>query len=154
MAAPLRNRMFTYTTYEGGFFGSKLRGHGRHGDHAGGLVVLLQRAGDAETFQAGETIFAEGDRADRMYMVKSGSVSLIKDGRVLEQAGPGAIFGELALIDRESRSATAAAETDCELASIDKRRFWFLVQQTPYFAELVMRTMADRLRRQTGQEAS
>jgi CRP-like cAMP-binding protein len=119
-----------------------------------GLVVLLQRAGDAETFQAGETIFAEGDRADRMYMVKSGSVSLTKDGRVLEQAGPGAIFGELALIDRENRSATAAAETDCELASIDKRRFWFLVQQTPYFAELVMRTMADRLRRQTGQEAS
>jgi hypothetical protein len=38
--------------------------------------------------------------------------------------------------------------------AIDKRRFWFLVQQRPYFAELVMRTMADRPRRQTGQEAS
>jgi len=146
--------MFTYTTYEVGFFGSKLRGHGRHGDHAGGARRSAAAGRSAETFQAGETIFAEGDRADRMYMVKSGSVSLTKDGRVLEQAGPGAIFGELALIDRESRSATAAAETDCELASIDKRRFWFLVQQTPYFAELVMRTMADRLRRQTGQEAS
>ena len=118
------------------------------------LVALLQRAGDTETFQAGERIFAEGDRPDRMFMVKSGTVSLTKDGRVLEQAGPGVVFGELALIDRESRSATAVAETDCELASIDKRRFWFLVQQTPYFAELVMRTMADRLRRQTGQEAS
>jgi len=117
-------------------------------------VALLQRAGDAETFQAGETIFAEGDRADRMYVVKSGSVSLTRDGQVLEEAGPGVIFGELALIDLESRSATAAAETDCELASIDKRRFWFLVQETPYFAELVMRTMAERLRRQTGQEAS
>ena len=34
-------------------------------------------------------------------MVKSGSVSLTKEGRVLEQAGPGTIFGELALIDRE-----------------------------------------------------
>jgi CRP/FNR family cyclic AMP-dependent transcriptional regulator len=117
-------------------------------------VALLQRAGEPETFQAAETIFAQGDRADRMYLVKSGTVSLTKDGRELEQAGPGAIFGELALIDRESRSATAVAATDCELASLDKRRFWFLVQQTPYFAELVMRTMADRLRRQTGQEAS
>jgi hypothetical protein len=38
--------------------------------------------------------------------------------------------------------------------AIDKRRFWFLVQQRPYFAELVLRTMADRPRRQTGQEAS
>jgi CRP/FNR family transcriptional regulator, cyclic AMP receptor protein len=89
-----------------------------------------------------------------MYLVKSGTVSLTKDGRVLEQAGPGVIFGELALIDRESRSASAVAETDCELSSVDKRRFWFLVQETPYFAELVMQTMADRLRRQTGQEAS
>src|SRR5262249_27098415 len=93
------------------------------------LVALLQRAGDAETFRAGETIFAEGDRADKVYMVKSGTVSLTRDGKVLEQAGPGVVFGELALIDREGRSATAAAETDCEVASIDKRRFWFLVQQ-------------------------
>jgi CRP/FNR family cyclic AMP-dependent transcriptional regulator len=117
-------------------------------------VAMLQRAGDAHTFQASETIFAEGDRADRMYLVKSGTVSLAKDGRVLEQAGPGVIFGELALIDRKTRSASAVAETDCELASIDKRRFWFLVHETPYFAELVMQAMADRLRRQTGQEAS
>ena len=59
------------------------------------------------------------------------------------------MFGEMALIDREPRSATAIAETDCELVVIDKRRFWFLVQETPYFAEIVMRVMADRLRRNT-----
>ena len=117
-------------------------------------VAMLQRAGDAETFKAADTIFAQGDRADRMYLVVNGTVSLTKDGQVLEQAGPGVIFGELALIDRASRSASAVAQTDCELSSIDKRRFWFLVQETPYFAELVMRTMADRLRRQTGQETS
>jgi CRP-like cAMP-binding protein len=117
-------------------------------------IALLQRAGDTEAFKAGETIFAEGDRADRVYMVKTGTVSLSKDGQLLEHTGPGVVFGELALIDRAGRSATAAAETDCELSSIDKRRFWFLVQENPYFAEFVMRTMADRLRRQTGQEAS
>jgi CRP/FNR family cyclic AMP-dependent transcriptional regulator len=117
-------------------------------------IALLQRAGDSESFKAGETIFAEGDRADRVYMVKTGTVSLSKDGQLLEHAGHGVVFGELALIDRAGRSATAAAETDCELSSIDKRRFWFLVQENPYFAEFVMRTMADRLRRQTGQEAS
>jgi len=117
-------------------------------------IALLQRAGDTESFKAGETIFAEGDRADRVYLVKTGTVSLSKDGQLLEHAGPRVVFGELALIDRAGRSATAAAETDCELSSIDKRRFWFLVQENPYFAEFVMRTMADRLRRQTGQEAS
>jgi CRP-like cAMP-binding protein len=33
--------------------------------------------------------------------------------------------------------------------AIGRRRFWFLVQETPYFAEIVMRVMADRLRRET-----
>ena len=84
-----------------------------------------------------------------MYLVKSGTIVLNADGRELESIGPGGLFGELAVIDREPRSATAVAETDCELVAIDKRRFWFLVQETPYFAEIVMRVMVDRLRRET-----
>ena len=48
----------------------------------------------------------------------------------------------MAVIDREPRSASAVAESDCGLVTIDKRRFWFLVQETPYFAEIVMRVMA------------
>ena len=60
---------------------------------------------------------------------------------------PGGLFGEMAVIDREPRSATAVTATDAELVAIDKRRFWFLVQETPYFAEIVMRTMAARIRR-------
>ena len=67
--------------------------------------------------------------------------------RQLEEVGPGTIFGEMALIDLGPRSASAVAVTDCELVSIEKRRFWFLVQETPYFAETVMRVMAERLRR-------
>ena len=39
------------------------------------------------------------------------------------------------------------------LVGIDKRRFWFLVQETPYFAEIVMRVMANRLRRETAQQS-
>jgi CRP/FNR family transcriptional regulator, cyclic AMP receptor protein len=74
-------------------------------------------------------------------------VSLVQGGRQLESIGPGGIFGELALISLEPRSASAVADTDCELVAIEKRRFWFLVQETPYFAEIVMRVMADRLRR-------
>jgi CRP-like cAMP-binding protein len=55
----------------------------------------------------------------------------------------------MAVIDREPRSASAVARSACGLVAIDKRRFWFLVQETPYFAEIVMRVMADRLRRET-----
>ena len=112
-------------------------------------VSLLTSSGTAEAFPAGTTLFEEGDPGDRLYVVKSGAVVLSTNGHQLETVEAGGLFGEMAVIDREPRSATAVAETECELVAIDKRRFWFLVQETPYFAEIVMRVMADRLRRQT-----
>lgn len=112
-------------------------------------MTLLANSGEAEEFPAGATIFNEGEDGEQLYIVRSGSVALQAHGQELETVGEGAIFGEMALIDREPRSATAVAKSDCELVAIDKRRFWFLVQETPYFAEIVMRIMADRLRRRT-----
>jgi CRP/FNR family transcriptional regulator, cyclic AMP receptor protein len=88
-----------------------------------------------------------------MFVVVSGSVTLSIDGRVVETVGAGGIFGEMAVIEREPRSGTAVADTDVTLVAIDKRRFWFLVQETPYFAEIVMRVMAARLRRETARSA-
>jgi CRP-like cAMP-binding protein len=52
----------------------------------------------------------------------------------------------MALIDRRPRSATAIAKTDAHLVRIDERRFQFMVQQTPFFALEVMRTIVRRLR--------
>ena len=116
-------------------------------------IGLLQRSGQSEEFTAGSTIFSQGDPADRMYVVSSGSVTLSIDGRVLETVGPGGLFGEMAVIEREPRSGTAVAEADTTLVGIDKRRFWFLVQETPFFAEIVMKVMASRLRRETARNA-
>jgi CRP-like cAMP-binding protein len=81
-----------------------------------------------------------------MYVVKSGAVALTAGDRVLEMLGPGALFGEMALIDSDRRSATATASGGCELVELDEKRFHFLVRETPYFAQHVMRVMANRLR--------
>src|SRR5262249_41849162 len=56
------------------------------------------------------------------------------------------IFGGMALIDSEPRSATAVAITDVELVPVSEKQFLFLVTQTPYFALRVMRILAQRLR--------
>jgi len=116
-------------------------------------IGLLQRSGETEEFPAGTTVFGQGDDADRMFVVVSGSITLSVDGRVVETVGPGGLFGEMAVIEHEPRSGTAVAEVDTSLVGIDKRRFWFLVQETPYFAEIVMRVMAARLRRETARTA-
>jgi len=116
-------------------------------------IGLLQRSGESEEHTAGATIFSQGDPADRMYIISTGSVSLSIDGRHVETLGAGGIFGEMVVIEREPRSGTAVADSDTTLVGIDRRRFWFLVQETPYFAEIVMRVMASRLRRETARHA-
>ena len=111
------------------------------------LIALLQRAGNPADYAARATIFEAGAPAASMYVVVSGTVAIEHDGQVIEEVGPSGLFGEMALIDAHPRSATAIAQTDVRLVSIEARRFWFLVQETPYFAQLVMRVMAQRLRR-------
>ena len=105
---------------------------------------------DAKEVAAGEVIFRAGDPADCFYVVGKGSV-LIHDGaREIETVGEGGIFGELALVDGGPRSATATAVGGATVVSIDERRFQRCVMQTPYFAQAVMRVMAERLRRNGG----
>ena len=81
-----------------------------------------------------------------MYVVAEGHISLTVRGHEIQVVQPGELFGEMALIDAEPRSATATAKTPCRLARVDEPRFAFLVQQTPFFALHVMRVLAGRLR--------
>ena len=98
-------------------------------------------------YAPGDVIFAEGDPCDKMYVIRSGEVEILLDGRVLEVIKSGGIFGEMALIDGAARVATARAKTACEVAPISEKTFLFLVHETPFFAIAVMRTLAGRLRR-------
>lgn len=110
-------------------------------------------AEDYVTFRAGTRIFEEGQPGDYMYAVVEGEVEIVSKGKVLETTGAGGIVGELALLDRSKRSASAIARTDCRLVPVDEKRFQYMVQQTPFFALQVMRIMAERLRRWTGAPA-
>ena len=111
------------------------------------LPNIFDKPGSTKTFPAGATIFAAGDPPEFMYVVKKGQVDIIREGRTLETVGPDGFFGELALVDKSNRSATAQAQTDCELAPISEKQFLFMVSETPFFALTVMREMAHRLRR-------
>lgn len=110
-------------------------------------LTLFRHATDFESFPAGKVIFKAGEPGDVMYVVKEGEVDIMIGDKVIATEGPGAIFGEMALIDAKPRSATAIAKSDCQLVPIDKKRFTFLVQQHPYFSLHVMKLMADRLRK-------
>ena len=108
---------------------------------------LFEHASDAKPVAAGTTIFSAGDERDHMYAVVEGKVDIVVNGRVVETVESGGIFGEMALIEKEPRTATAVARSDAKVVAVDERRFLFLIQQTPNFALHVMRVLSDRLRR-------
>jgi len=98
------------------------------------------------TYRAGDIIFSEGDIGSEMFGVLEGAVELRRGDQVVERLGPAGVFGEMALIDNSARNLTAVAASDCQLATIDRRLFLFLVHETPTFALDVMSGMAERLR--------
>jgi CRP/FNR family cyclic AMP-dependent transcriptional regulator len=99
------------------------------------------------TFAAGETIVAKGAPAKEMFLLRKGKVAIKVGDETVEEIASGGIFGEMALIDRSPRSASAVAIEDCEVIPIDERLFIILVQDAPYFALDVMRVLAERIRK-------
>ncbi|HEY8602002.1 MAG TPA: cyclic nucleotide-binding domain-containing protein [Thermomicrobiales bacterium] len=113
-------------------------------------IDFLQREGEGQTFAAGQTIFSAGDPGDVMYVVSTGEAEVVIDGRAVETVGTGGIFGEMALIDAQPRSATVVAKTDCLLMSVDGQRFERLVSHHPRFALQMMRILTQRIRNHNG----
>lgn len=111
--------------------------------------LLTHRDDDALSYAEGETVFEAGDPADCFFVVRSGAVELRTDDQVLETVGPSGIFGEMAIVDGSPRSATAKASSAAQVVRVDESRFRYLVQEAPYFAQEVMRVMANRLRATT-----
>lgn len=98
----------------------------------------------------GEVVFNEGDAGDRMFIVLKGSVRIKKRGMhvetVVAEIGPGEMFGESAILEERTRSATAVAVGDTELASYDRAEFLSALRSDPELALSAMRAMAERLR--------
>ena len=108
---------------------------------------LLAGAGaPVRAYKAGDTIFREGDPAVELFVIKSGTVEIRLGNRLLDTLPEYSIFGEMALIDRGPRSATAVAVTDATIVPVGEKQFLLMVSRTPYFALNVMRALALRLR--------
>lgn len=111
------------------------------------LVKYFQGARNVITLEPGHVLFSEGEPGATMYVLVSGSASVSLGNDVLEVAKPGALLGEMALVDASARSATVIAGSSCRVISIDRTQFNVLVRESPDFAVHVMTVMANRLRR-------
>jgi CRP/FNR family cyclic AMP-dependent transcriptional regulator len=124
--------------------------------------ILAGAGAPVRHFKAGEVIFREGEAAEELFVIQSGTVEIRLGNRVLDTLPQLSIFGEMALIDsfaaqrdrdcrdrRDARSRgreAVIAATDVTLVPVGEKQFLFLVGRTPHFALDVMRVLAQRLR--------
>ena len=97
--------------------------------------------------KSGDSLFKEGEPGDTMYVLIEGEAVITINGVLFEACQPGTFMGEMAVIDGSARYATVSAQSDCKFAVINRKRFQFLVDESPRFAIDVMRVMAQRLRK-------
>ena len=110
------------------------------------LIDMFRYEKEYQSKAAGQPILSAGEAGQTLFVLIEGQADVLLGDEVVESAGPGAIFGEMALVDDLPRSATVIARTDCRLISIDANRFNALIQKTPDFARHVMKVMANRIR--------
>jgi CRP/FNR family transcriptional regulator, cyclic AMP receptor protein len=108
------------------------------------------------TLKRGATIFSKGDPGNSLYAVISGTVKISissPEGRnaILNLIGPGEVFGDMAVLDGQARSADATANTNCEIYVIDRRDFLPFMRSQPALAMKLIELLCARLRRTSDQ---
>lgn len=109
------------------------------------LRLVARRAEDIQV-KAGKELVAEGELGHEFFVILEGQAKVTRHGRKVASIGPGAAFGELALLDRAPRNASIVAETDMELAVLGQREFAALIDEVPGFAHKLLTALARRVR--------
>jgi len=93
-------------------------------------------------------LFHKGDQGNCVYFIYQGKVSIHDGQHQLAELSENEIFGELSLLDSESRSASATSLTDCVLLKIEQEDFYDVIATNTDILKGIMRTLCKRLREQ------
>ena len=130
---------------------SALRKHEIFSDLDNDALEQLGRYAKHTVLKRGATIFSKGDAGNSLYAVISGTVKISissPDGRnaILNLVGPGETFGEMSVLDGQTRSADATANTNCEIYVIDRRDFLPFMRNQPALSMKFIELLCARLR--------
>jgi CRP-like cAMP-binding protein len=103
------------------------------------------------TFPAGTPLFSEGDRGDRMFVVRRGRVKIFRSlgtgEKVLSFLGPGDFLGEMSLLNGKPRTASATTIEESELLVLDREQMETMLLSRPDIALRIVRNLSERLRK-------
>ncbi len=95
---------------------------------------------------AGKVLVEQGRIGMEFFLIVDGSAAVTRSGKKVATLGPGAHFGELALLDRRPRSASVTSETDMDVLVLSQRQFNTLREAVPTIARKMLAALANRLR--------
>lgn len=112
-------------------------------------LKLLAFTSDRVSYNAGQTLFNQGDEGDAAYVILSGKADILVDSAAgpikVAEAGPNSIVGEIAILCDVSRTATVRASGQLETLRIRKEDFLRLLKEFPEMTVEILRVLADRL---------
>ena len=104
------------------------------------------RIAEPMQFSDGEAFVREGELGHDLFVITEGKVVIRRAGRIIAELGPGEVVGEMAVLDREPRSADAVAVGTVQTLRIQGEELLGLVEQRPPFARAIIRVLTRRLR--------
>ncbi len=105
----------------------------------------IDRLTDEIRIPKGRTVIRQGDLGQEFALIVEGTADIVKDGEVVATIGPGSYFGEVALLDTITRTASVVAATDLVLEVLDRRGFNTLLDDLPRLSRSMLRGLAHRL---------
>ena len=99
---------------------------------------------------AGEVVFEQGEEGSHLYVIASGQVEVVRDEVRLALLAAGECFGEMAMLDRTTRSAMVRSVVASELLQIGREDFYDVLDMYPQLARGVAKVLARRLRKANG----
>jgi CRP-like cAMP-binding protein len=110
-------------------------------------LAMVAKSAERVSLAPGKVVVNEGAAGTEFFVILNGQARVERHGRQVASLGPGAFFGDLALLDRAPRNASVIADSELEVAKIGQRAFDALLDH-PGFSKKLLAGLARRLREQ------
>ena len=109
-------------------------------------LATIAKAGDVIQLPDGHTLTTQDESSREAFVLMEGSVVVRRNGRKVADLGPGAVIGELGLLDRGPRTATVVADGPVEVMVLGPREFTALLDDVPAITHKLLKALSARVR--------
>jgi CRP-like cAMP-binding protein len=106
----------------------------------------IAKVADEITVEPGTVLTDQGQAGTEAFVLVDGTATVRRNGKKVSTLGPGAVVGELSLLDRGPRTATVTTDTPCTLLVIGQRNFLAVLDEVPALSHRMLAALAGRIR--------